>query len=179
MSAIHLLRVGQVSEPLVAALRPALAAELDVPCEILASNLDPSLALHAERGQYHSTEILARMLPFAFPGTWRLLGVTEADLYIPILTFVFGEAQVGGKCAIVSARRLRQEFYGLAPDPVLFRERLVKESIHELGHTFGLSHCEDHLCAMAPSHAVEWIDLKGRSFCEACSESAAAVRRAG
>jgi archaemetzincin len=168
--------VGQVPEPLITALAPALAAELDVPCEILAARLDPSFALHAERGQYHSTEILARMRPLALPGTWRLLGVTEADLYIPILTFVFGEAQVGGACAIISARRFRQEFYGLAPDPDLFRARIVKESVHELGHTLGLSHCEDYLCAMAPSHAVEWIDLKGRSFCAECRESVAARR---
>jgi archaemetzincin len=47
-------------------------------------------------------------------------------------------------------------------------ERLLKEAIHELGHTLGLRHCEDYACCMSSSHAVEWIDLKGRSFCESC-----------
>jgi archaemetzincin len=97
-----------------------------------------------------------------------MLGVTAVDLYIPILTFVFGEAQMAGPCAVVSAHRLRQEFYGLPPDPDLLRHRLLKESVHEIGHTLNLTHCEDYTCVMAPSHAVEWIDLKESSLCAAC-----------
>jgi archaemetzincin len=99
---------------------------------------------------------------------WRILGITAADLYIPILTFVFGEAQVGGPCALVSTHRLTQEFYGLPRDPDLLRSRLIKEAIHEVGHTLELTHCEDYSCAMAPSHAVEWIDLKDGALCANC-----------
>ncbi|MBI4462937.1 MAG: archemetzincin, partial [Acidobacteria bacterium] len=65
----------------------------------------------------------------------RLLGITALDLYVPVLTFVFGEAQLSGRCALVSAHRLREEFYGLPPSNDLFHERLVKEAVHELGHT--------------------------------------------
>jgi archaemetzincin len=101
-----------------------------------------------------------------------MLGVSAVDLYIPILTFVFGEAQVGGPCAVVSAHRLRQEFYGLAPDHELFRERLLKEAVHELGHTLSLTHCDDYRCVMASSHAVEWIDLKESRLCPACRAAA-------
>jgi archaemetzincin len=86
--------------------------------------------------------------------------VAEVDLYIPILKYVFGEAQMGGPCAVVSTYRLRQEFYGWDPDDSLLRERLIKESIHELGHTLNLQHCQDYQCAMASSHSVEWIDLR-------------------
>ena len=100
--------------------------------------------------------------------TWRLLGVTERDLYIPILTFVFGEAQMGGASAIVSYHRLTQEFYGLPPDLDLLANRLLIESVHELGHTLHLTHCHDFRCAMAASHAVEWIDIKDSGFCEDC-----------
>jgi archaemetzincin len=89
-------------------------------------------------------------------------------LYIPILTFVFGEAQIGGPCGVVSIHRLRQEFYGLPPDLDLLRQRLAKEAVHEIGHTLDLTHCEDYQCAMAPSHAVEWIDLKESALCESC-----------
>ena len=102
------------------------------------------------------------------PDTSRLLGITLVDLYIPILTFVFGEAQLKGSCALVSAHRLRQEFYGLPGNTGLFHERLLKEATHELGHTLTLSHCEDYQCVMAPSHGVEWIDLKTSNFCTAC-----------
>jgi len=104
--------------------------------------------------------------------TARVLGVTLVDLYIPILTFVFGEAQLQGSCALVSGHRLRQEFYGLPTNPSLFRERLLKEAVHELGHTLTLAHCEDFECVMAPSHGVEWIDLKASSFCRGCRSRA-------
>jgi archaemetzincin len=97
-----------------------------------------------------------------------VLGLTAVDLYIPILTFVFGEAQMGGPCALVSLHRLRQDFYGLPPDPEVLSERLLKESIHEIGHTLNLVHCEDYDCVMSPSHAVEWIDLKQSRLCENC-----------
>jgi archaemetzincin len=97
-----------------------------------------------------------------------MLGVAEVDLYIPILTFVFGEAQMGGPCALISAHRLRQEFYGLPADPDTLYQRLLKEAVHEVGHTLELTHCEDYQCAMAPSHAVEWIDLKESSLCSSC-----------
>ena len=82
----------------------------------------------------------------------RELGVTVGDLYVPLLTFVFGEAQVDGSCATVSTARLRKEFYGLPADEALLRERLLKESLHELGHTFGLRHCADWRCVMASSY---------------------------
>jgi archaemetzincin len=94
--------------------------------------------------------------------------VTDVDLYIPVLTFVFGEAQLGGRCALVSLHRLHEEFYGLPPSPELLRHRLVKESVHELGHVLGLRHCPDWRCVMASTHDVERIDLKGEEYCPSC-----------
>jgi archaemetzincin len=96
-------------------------------------------------------------------------------LYIPILTFVFGEAQMGGKCSVVSYARLRQEFYGLPADVNLLARRLLIESIHELGHTLELHHCDDYRCVMSSSHAVEWIDLKEQTFCMDCAAKARAL----
>jgi len=69
---------------------------------------------------------------------------------------------------VVSVHRLRQEFYGLPADQELFRQRALKEAVHELGHTVNLTHCNDYQCAMAPSHAVEWIDLKDSTLCAGC-----------
>ncbi len=168
MSVLRLLPIGNVDVSLVAELQEELGAEFDRRCETLPGTLDAEFAYHPERQQYHSTEILARMHSFCAADSWRVLGVTSVDLYIPILTFVFGEAQVGHGCAVVSLHRLRQEFYGLPPNPGLLRERLLKEAVHELGHTLGLKHCEDYSCVMAPSHTVEWIDIKGARFCPAC-----------
>jgi len=168
MKKLQLLPVGTVDSRLLEWLSQELRDKFRVPTEVLAAALDPGFALHAERQQYHSSEILASMQRYINSNTWRLLGVTEFDLYIPILTFVFGEAQLGGSGAVVSYHRLRQEFYGLPTDLDLLANRLLIESVHELGHTLSLTHCHDYNCAMAPSHAVEWIDIKDSGFCEDC-----------
>ena len=173
MRALELLPIGNLDEQLMLDLGPALAEALRVPCEIISGRMDPGFAFHRERQQYHSSEILHAMQDIVTPHTWRVLGVAAVDLYIPILTFVFGEAQMGGPCAVVSLHRLRQEFYGLPPDHDLLRERLLKESLHEVGHTLDLTHCDDYQCAMSPSHAVEWIDLKGSSLCLPCQDRVA------
>jgi archaemetzincin len=168
MKKLQLLPVGNVDARLLESLRQALYGKFRVPAEVLAPALDPAFALHAERQQFHSSEILAAMQRRINGDTWRLLGVTERDLYIPILTFVFGEAQLGGASAVVSFHRLTQEFYGLPQDADLLANRLLIESVHELGHTLRLTHCDDFRCAMAPSHAVEWIDIKDSGFCQDC-----------
>jgi len=168
MKLLQLLPVGKFDGRLLMSLAPALADTFRVPCEILPHTLDPEFALHGERRQFHSSEILNGMQDFVNGDSWRVLGVSSLDLYIPILTFVFGEAQMGGPCAVVSSHRLTQEFYGLPPDADLLSQRLIKEAVHEIGHTLNLSHCDDYQCSMAPSHAVEWIDLKEATLCEAC-----------
>ena len=168
MKALHLLAIGALPEGLLHNLAPHLADAVRVPCEILPYSLDPGFAYHGERQQFHSSEILRRMQEYVSSESWRVLGVAAVDLYIPILTFVFGEAQMGGPCAVLSAHRLRQEFYGLPEDKDLLLQRLLKEAVHELGHTLDLTHCDDYSCVMAPSHAVEWIDLKESTLCQTC-----------
>jgi archaemetzincin len=176
MKKLQLLPVGVVDTQLLEWLGQALYEKFRVPSEILSPALDPAFALHAERQQYHSSEILAGMQRYINGSTWRLLGVTQLDLYIPILTFVFGEAQMGGASALVSYHRLRQEFYGLPGDLDMLANRLLVEAVHELGHTLRLAHCHDYQCAMAPSHAVEWIDIKDSGFCEDCRARAQETR---
>jgi archaemetzincin len=173
MSLLQLLAIGKVEEELLDGLEAAIPQFFGARCEILRRVLDPAPAFHGERRQYHSSELLQLMQGLVGLRCSRLLGVTEVDLYIPILTFVFGEAQIGGPCAVISSYRLRQEFYGLPADQVLLRQRLLKEATHELGHSFGLAHCDDYRCAMASSHSVEWIDLKESMLCVNCRQRAA------
>ena len=168
MKLLQLLPIGNVDDGLLRDLRPAVADIFRVSCKVLPIRLDPEFAFHGERQQYHSSEILQRLQSFVTADSWRVLGIAAVDLYIPILTFVFGEAQMGGPCAVVSVHRLRQEFYGLPADQELFRQRALKEAVHEIGHTVNLTHCSDYQCAMAPSHAVEWIDLKESTLCAGC-----------
>jgi archaemetzincin len=172
MKLLHLLPIGNVEEELLKDLCPSIEEVLRVACKVLPVRLDPEFAFHGERQQYHSSEILHRMQSLLTADSWRMLGIGAVDMYIPILTFVFGEAQMGGPCAVVSAHRLRQEFYGLPCDRKLVRQRLIKEAVHEVGHTLSLTHCDDYRCAMASSHAVEWIDLKDRALCQSCRQLA-------
>jgi archaemetzincin len=101
----------------------------------------------------------------------RVLGVTNVDLFIPVLTFVFGEAQLGGPAGVVSFFRLDNRFYGLPENGELLLARLVKECVHEVGHTYGLLHCPDPDCVMRSSTYVEQIDLKQASFCIECGRT--------
>jgi len=107
-------------------------------------------------------------------GAARVLGVTSFDLFIPILTFVFGLAQLGSRSAVVSLHRLWPEFYGAPADRDLLLRRLEKEVVHELGHTFGLRHCPDHACVMHYGNTVDQIDLKEAAFCPLCAPAVAA-----
>jgi archaemetzincin len=172
MRIISLVPVGRVERGHLESLAEGLASRLGVACWIRPDGPDGEFAYNPVRGQYHATEILKRLLQDPPAESWRILGVTDADLYIPILTFVFGEAQLGDAGALVSTHRLHPEFYGMPKDPVLLRGRLLKEALHELGHTFGLRHCPDYLCVMSASHAVERIDLKQAVFCRACAGAA-------
>ena len=96
----------------------------------------------------------------------KFLGVTDQDLFIPILTYVFGEAQLSGAAAVVSTARLLEDvdLFG----PRLLAERLAKEAVHELGHAFGLRHCATPRCVMGRSSGVRDVDEKGPVPCEEC-----------
>lgn len=156
--------------------RPAWAAELrrrvgealELPARIVSLDLDLRTFHAPERGQYHATLILAELLRHLPPAGGRIVGITDVDLYIPVLTFVFGQAQLGGPGAVVSVMRLHTEFYGLPPDEDLLLDRAVKEVVHEVGHGLGLVHCPDYRCVMSSSTYVEDVDLKAEEFCPAC-----------
>ena len=164
---IRLIGIGiRSSSPLLA----ELVEYLPVPAIIDEETLDPVFAWSEKREQYYSTLLLQSLALRAQPGE-RVLGITQVDLYVPVLTFVFGEAQLGGPSAVVSTYRLREETYGLPPDPIRLRERLLKEAVHEIGHTYGLRHCSEWDCVMTSSHGVEMIDVKSSDFCPSCRKA--------
>ncbi len=162
------------------ALLDRLAAEaaklLGISCHVEPQPLLIDPLFDDIRGQVWSTAILARMQERRPARNSVILGVTELDLYVPVLTFVFGEAQLNGPCAVISTHRLRDEYYGMPPNEDLLVARMMKESLHELGHTQGLRHCTDWRCVMSSAHTAERIDLRQAGFCLAC---AALLTRAG
>lgn len=130
---------------------------------------DAQASFDTTRGQYNSTTLLRLLLDDTPVEIDYVLGICGVDLFIPILTYVFGEAQLSGSAAIISIHRLDPQVYGLPADEELLYERLLKESIHELGHCFGLVHCHDPACVMRASTYVEDIDMKPAGFCHECT----------
>ncbi|GAB4327442.1 MAG: archaemetzincin family Zn-dependent metalloprotease [Candidatus Zixiibacteriota bacterium] len=165
---IHVVGVGLSDTTLMDRLAADLTATISHTAVVARWTIDPKGAYDPLRNQYNSSYILSELFRRQIPGKSRLLGVTDVDLYAPVLTFVFGEAQLGGPTAVVSTHRMRPELYGLDPDPELLFRRLLVEAVHELGHTAGLRHCLVQRCAMNGSTYVEEIDLKGPGFCSAC-----------
>lgn len=129
-----------------------------------------NIAYDDSRLQYNSTQLIRELL-LRFPTSPnKIIGITSVDLFVPVLTYVFGEAQLDGTAAVVSTYRLDNTVYGLEPDPVLFFQRSLTEIVHELGHTYGLYHCKNQECAMHSSTAVEDIDLKSAMLCDDCKK---------
>ena len=128
---------------------------------------DILFAYDPERRQYHSTKILEALEKNAPDDCIKIIAVTNEDLFIPILTHVYGEAQLGGTSSVISIARLIDEL-----DLKIMHlgcNRIVKEAIHELGHTFDLRHCEDALCIMHYCRKIEDVDQKSDQFCRYCN----------
>jgi len=158
----------EVDPEALTAVRERVAAEFGAPArgfELPAIEF----AFDAERRQFGSIPVLEMVSRICPADALRLLAVTERDLYIPVLTFVYGQAQLNGRSAVISLARLRQEFYGLAPNREVFLERAYKEALHELGHTFGLVHCADRMCTMALGTNIRQIDAKRAGYCVSCA----------
>lgn len=168
---VLLVPFGRVPGAFLRGLGRALAGPLSREVGVEAAALEPVDAYDRERKQFHSTRILELLLrDHPVPDGDRVLGVLDRDLFIPILTFVFGEAQLAGPAAVFSTKRLDPRFYGLPEDPELLMERATKEALHEIGHTFGLYHCRRPDCVMRASTTAEDVDLKPPRFCRACAK---------
>ena len=168
---IHLIPLGDVDDKHLEIIAESIQEHFDLPVKIAANQGLPVYALDADREQYNSNLILRKLIDNAAPDALKILGVTHVDLFNPIFSFVFGEAQFKGKGAIISSYRLRGNPNGdsIVGCPPLI-DRLEKEAIHELGHTFGLKHCTDPDCVMQYSVGLECADRKFSYFCPACRE---------
>ena len=127
-----------------------------------------SHAYNAQRNQYLASKLLESLATNKKGHDEKIVGIVEVDLYCSPLKFIFGEADFNSSTAIMSLFRLRQEYYGLPADRDLFITRACKETIHELGHTFGLQHCSDLRCVMHFSNSLADTDWKEIYFCNKC-----------
>jgi archaemetzincin len=155
-------------EALLERLGEALRESFGYPTDILALLDEEDLWLDPVRKQYHSTPILETLSLISPPEAVKVLALTKVDLFIPILTHVYGEAQLGGKACILSTYRFSEE-PSLTARTETFHCRLVKEAVHEVGHTFNLRHCRDSACVMHYCRSVREVDSKSNQFCRYCT----------
>jgi archaemetzincin len=139
-------------------------------CQVIDGLSNPAYAYNDSRHQYNSKILLKRLIAKCPEDTLKFIGLTAVDLYVPILKFVFGLAQIKGKCAVVSIHRLLPQFYQQPEDTNLLMERVEKTVLHELGHSFGITHCRDRHCVMYSSTRIDDTDFKHARFCSTCRE---------
>lgn len=176
---LSLLQIGSVPADVLERIRQGLEQTYpNTKCVILDEILAlPEEALDKQRKQYNSEVILREIFCYAskYRDFERFLGVVDADIFVPGLNFVFGEAQCPGRAALISLSRLRPEFYGAPADETLFLERAVKEAVHEVGHTLWLRHCPRDSCVMHFSSSIVETDQKKRGFCDRCGAKVAST----
>jgi archaemetzincin len=169
---IGLLCADNVDPSIAGRLRDNLDATFQgAECSLLAEAfMIPKGAYDRTRRQCRSNVILESVEGQARRQTAadRILGVVDVDIFVPPLSFVFGEAKCPGRAALISLFRLRPEFYGQRSDVEVFLERIEKEAVHEIGHTLGLEHCSNPFCVMHFSNSVFDTDRKQSFFCSKC-----------
>ena len=162
--------LGPVPARLLQHLAISVQDRCQISCLVGEPMENPGYAQDPEREQYSCKRILQRLQSCCSPHSWRVLAVTEIDLFVPILKYVFGAAQMEGRCAVISLHRLRPQFYGDEENEQLLLERLVKTALHELGHSLGLTHCRRRTCVMYSSTRIDDTDAKMADFCPTCQE---------
>ncbi|MBL7075448.1 archaemetzincin family Zn-dependent metalloprotease [candidate division KSB1 bacterium] len=165
---IYVISIGEIEQTILDFLSRRIELRFNCPSIILESIEKPHYAFDNKRNQFFSSRILKELIHIIPLDALKILGITWVDLYIPVLTFVFGQAQLGGKAALISLHRLSPKYYGSTANNSLLLERAAKEIVHELGHTFRLTHCRDKMCVMHFSASIRNIDVKGDIFCDSC-----------
>jgi archaemetzincin len=166
---IKLVSVGTLPPPLLSFLQEGLARELSADVR-MAENLPLPASCPEGRRQYPGEPFLQTLVAARQSGDEVILGVTGVDLFVSGLNFVFGLADPCSRVAVISLARLYPEFYGQPRNPQLFKERVLKEAVHEIGHILGLGHCLDPACIMFFSNTLTDTDRKGPGFCKLCRE---------
>ncbi|MBI5361256.1 MAG: archaemetzincin family Zn-dependent metalloprotease [Planctomycetes bacterium] len=171
MKPISIRPVGDVKQAVVSCLLEKLPFVFNRQVSLLEPMRIPAESFSGYRGQYLSAGILKELLRGAPDSRSKMLGITEVDIFVPIFTYVFGYAQLNGTAAVISTFRLNPENSGNERDNGLLCRRILKEAVHELGHTFGLVHCTEPGCVMVFANNILEVDEKGYEFCPSCMET--------
>ncbi len=159
---IYIVSFGSVEERLLIATAINVKSVFGIETRIAFVSSELKFGYNPFRNQFHAGTILNFLSTLKYPSMLRIIAIVDFDIYEEGLNFVFGEARYNGCCAVVSIYRLKN------PEESILFERTFKEVNHELGHTFGLRHCENMSCVMSFSNSIFDVDRKSRNFCERC-----------
>jgi archaemetzincin len=162
---------GYFDENLLRDIAGAAEQEFLCSASIKEGHLDLSEFYDPTRRQYNGSKLLKEVDTNFSSDSGKTIGLFNVDIFIPILTFIFGQAILSGRAGIASHYRLSNERYGIDTDDAVLLERFKKEVLHELGHTYGLIHCYTPTCVMRSSTYVEDIDQKNASLCHDCRKA--------
>ncbi len=172
---ITLISFGYFEESFLRKTIEAVNKEFLFPVNIKEGHIDLSEFYDPVRRQYNGNKLLKEVDSLYASDTYKTIGLFNVDLFIPILTYIFGQAFLNGRTGIVSHYRFSNERYGMTSDDKFIIDRFKKEIIHELGHTFGLIHCHISTCVMRSSTYVEDIDQKSEHLCLSCRNGISSV----
>jgi archaemetzincin len=165
---ITLVSFGYFEKDFLENIAKAVQSEFHCSVNLKEGHIDLSEYYDQTRRQYNGNSLLKLVDSMPFPESLKTIGLFNVDLFIPILTFIFGQAFLKGSTGIASHYRFSNERYGIGGDGRFLLDRFKKEVIHELGHTFGLLHCSNPICVMRSSTYVEDVDQKKQHFCHNC-----------
>ncbi len=176
MSELSIVPINSIDGGLLTRLGLCLEERFLYSCVVRTPLRVPNSVLNSVRKQLFFGSIASKLAAAHELREALILGVTDYDLYKTSHQFIFGSANVGSRCAVVSIHRLRSEFYGEPSDKNALFQRLLKEAVHEIGHTLGLKHCYNARCAMYYSNSIFDTDNKHSQFCDNCDKRSRAGR---
>ncbi|MBI5572672.1 MAG: archaemetzincin family Zn-dependent metalloprotease [Desulfomonile tiedjei] len=165
---ISVVPLGKVGPDVIRVVSDSLQGILRVPVDVEEETIIPQDAFMEGRNQYNAMTVIKFLANDRPHKSLKVLGVTQKDLCNPILTYVFGEAYMGGSAAVMSCHRLYTDQTGEPVSREQFLDRVVKVALHEIGHTFNIAHCHTDRCVMRASNSLMDLDSKLNYLCPYC-----------
>jgi len=165
---IGVVPIGEVDEMVPKVVAANITSHMGVDAMVIAPMKHPAYALDPRKLQYDAGLIIEALGGCADAGYDKVVGVLSVDLFVPIFSYVYGEAQQGGRCAVVSTYRIGDNQRGRSGDSAVLLERTAKIAMHELGHLFDLTHCRNPRCLMHFSGDLMMLDEIQFSLCHYC-----------
>lgn len=143
-----------LAEPDIALVEAGLLAFYAVALVRLDTVPLPRAAFYPPRSRYRAERLLAFLEEKRPADGYRILGITGVDISTtkgPTMDWgVMGLGSLDGTTCVLSSYRCGRG----ATNREHARIRFAKTAVHELGHTFGLPHCETRGCIMEDGHGT-------------------------